>query len=113
LKRGRKVFDGTLAETRRAGAQVRLRTDDFPAAVAELAAAGLASAGSGAGRVQLREGVGPERIAAFLVCRGRPLYELAPEEVSLEEFYLGLMDGGIRIPTNPGPGRENGKGPAC
>ncbi|MCC6235450.1 MAG: ABC transporter ATP-binding protein [Verrucomicrobiales bacterium] len=91
LHQGRKVFDGTIEETRRHGRWLGVRTDDFEAAAAELATAGLVT-GTRDGRwVMLSEGVGAESVVRRLVERGRPVYEAVPDHTSLEAFYLELM----------------------
>ncbi len=38
-------------------------------------------------------GTGTDQIVRLLVERGLPVYEIAPVEETLEEFYLSLMNG--------------------
>jgi ABC-2 type transport system ATP-binding protein len=91
LNQGRIVFDGTMADTRKAGGWVRLRTANFAQAAAILLEDGLI--------VQDREdkfilpspGIGTHQIVERLVARQHAVYEIAPEEESLENFYLSLM----------------------
>jgi ABC-2 type transport system ATP-binding protein len=94
LSRGRKVFEGSMDDTRRQGAWVRLRTDDFAAVTVELHAAGLISGVRGVDQVLPSTGVGTERIVQWLVAHGRPVFEIAAETASLEDFYLKLMGEG-------------------
>ncbi len=91
LKQGRKVFEGPLSGVRGTDRGVRLVTDDFPAAVMHLEAAGLID-GSRDGKVLLlATGKAVHEIVACLVARGHPVHEIAPEERTLEQFYLQLM----------------------
>jgi ABC-2 type transport system ATP-binding protein len=69
LSRGRKVFEGSMDDTRRRESWVRLRTDDFSAATAELQGAGLIVEVRGMNRVLPADGVGTERIVQSLVAR--------------------------------------------
>ncbi|MGE3311257.1 MAG: ATP-binding cassette domain-containing protein [Limisphaerales bacterium] len=98
LDRGRKVFEGSLAETRPGREWMRLRTDDFETAAAGLGLDGLVSEARGGSQIRVAPGVGSDAIVRWLVERGRPVYEIAPAEGSLEDFYLRLM----------GEGREPG-----
>ena len=91
LNQGRKVFEGTLAEAVKQQDWVRLRSDDFAAASGELQAAGLITESRDGRLVALAPGVGSERLVRLLVERGRPVYEIAPEGRTLEDFYLELM----------------------
>jgi ABC-2 type transport system ATP-binding protein len=91
MNRGRKVFQGSIAETRRARGWVRLRTADFPTAAKLLREEGLIS-GERDGRFVLpSNGVGTEQLVERLVQRRQPVFEIAPEEQTLESFYLALM----------------------
>ena len=92
LNHGRKVFEGTLAETRRREPWVRLRVGDFSAAVEGLKRHGLIAQHRDGALINLVAGVGTDRVVSFLVGQGMPVFEIAPEEETLEGFYLGLMD---------------------
>ncbi len=93
LSKGKKVFEGSLAETRRCERRVRLQTRDFSRATRELTAAGLIrEAAPEPGLLVLQDGVETHQVARFLVERGFPLDGLAPEERTLEDFYLSLME---------------------
>lgn len=91
LNQGRKVFDGTLAEARRAQSRVRLLTSDFAAAVQELHADGLISADRNGEFIVLTEGVLVADVVRRLVALGFPIHEVATEKPTLEDFYLSLM----------------------
>jgi len=91
LNQGRKVFEGTLAETRQREAWVRLRAGDFTAAVQMLLRAELIDEHRDGQRIQLKPGVDTDQVVRSLVGQGISVYEIAREEPTLEDFYLGLM----------------------
>ena len=91
LNRGRKAFEGTLAEARDGAGWVRLRTDRFAAAAATLAGAGLIGASRPDGTLQPVPGVAVADLVRHLVATGHPVHEIAPEERTLERFYLSLV----------------------
>jgi ABC-2 type transport system ATP-binding protein len=99
LNKGRLVFEGALQEARERAARVRLETSDFPAAVRELNAAGMLAGHSENRWIMPRDGVGTDVIVRLLVDRGLPVYEIAREQRTLEQFYLGLQRGTERILT--------------
>jgi len=92
LNQGRKVFEGALAETRNREQWVRLKTADFTKAADALSSAGLVRARRD-GMVAPAPGVGTDTLVKFMVEQGMPVYEIVREEPTLEEFYLGLMNG--------------------
>jgi ABC-2 type transport system ATP-binding protein len=92
LNRGRKVFEGTLAATKQREQWVRLRVGDFSAASRYLREAGLIQDERDGQFVALKSGSGNEQVVKLLVERGMPVYEIASEEETLEDFYLGLMN---------------------
>ena len=94
LKQGRRVFEGPLAATRRREQWLRLKTGDFNLAVQTLRQAELINDARDGHLIALTEGIGPERVVRLLVERGQPVYEIAPDEETLETFYLRLMNGG-------------------
>ena len=91
MNQGVKVFEGTLAEAKNTKSWVRLRVGDFAAAVKELLAAQLILEARDGKLVALADGVGTEVIVKRLVGQGMPVFEIAPEEQTLEGFYLNLM----------------------
>lgn len=93
LNRGRKVFEGSLAETKRRRPSVRLVVDRFDLAVAGLRQAALIQDERAGRLVTLAPGVRSDRIVEFLVGQGIRVFEIAPEEETLEGFYLTLMHG--------------------
>jgi ABC-2 type transport system ATP-binding protein len=97
LNRGRKVFEGTLSSIRQPEQWVRLKAGDFATAVKALREGQLIADERDGQLIALQPGVGTDRVVRLLVERGLPVYEIAPQEETLEDFYLNLM-------------RENGKG---
>jgi len=92
LNQGRKVFEGTLAETRQREKWVRVRVGDFGSAVQGLSQNGLIAQHRDGALIRLADGVGTDSVVSFLVGRGMAVFEIAPEEETLEGFYLTLMD---------------------
>jgi ABC-2 type transport system ATP-binding protein len=91
LNRGKKVFDGTLAEATQKQKWVRLRTGNFDSAIEQLRAAQLISGARDQKLISLSDGVGTDQIVRFLVERGMAVFEIAPQDETLEDFYLELM----------------------
>jgi ABC-2 type transport system ATP-binding protein len=93
LNQGRMVFEGSLEATRQRANWVRLRVGDFKAAVTALRQAQLITNERDGSLVALEKGIGTDRAVKLLVEQGIPVYEIAPERETLEDFYLGLMNG--------------------
>ncbi len=93
LKQGRKVFEGSLAATKRRDAWIRLKTGDFGLATKELRQAQLITQERDGNLISLRDGAGTDQVVRLLVERGLSVYEIAPVEETLEDFYLSLMNG--------------------
>jgi len=91
LSQGELVFEGALAQARQREQWVRLRVGDFSNAVGMLNGANLISEHRDGQFVALASGVGTEQVVRLLVERGMPVYQVMPEEESLENFYLRLM----------------------
>jgi ABC-2 type transport system ATP-binding protein len=98
LNQGRMVFEGSLSATRQRTQWVRLKVGDFPTAVLALRQAQLVTDERDGCLVALNEGVGSDRVVRLLVEGGMPVYEIAPDQESLESFYLGLMNGKQEAP---------------
>jgi len=97
MNQGRKVFEGTLDEAMKRPNWVRLRVGDFAAAVTSLRAEQIITDHRDGCLIALAEGVGTDRVVRRLVEQGMPVFEVAPEEETLEDFYLTLMKGGRGI----------------
>jgi ABC-2 type transport system ATP-binding protein len=93
LNRGRMVFEGPLAATKQREAWIRLKTGDFGLAVKELRAAQLITQERDGNLIALSKGAGTDQVVRLLVERGISVYEIAPVEQTLEDFYLSLMIG--------------------
>jgi ABC-2 type transport system ATP-binding protein len=93
LSKGRRVFEGDLAATRQRDAWVRLKVGQFDAAINSLRDARLIRDSRDGQFINLETGVGTDLVVRRLVEAGIPVYEIACEEQTLEDFYLSLMDG--------------------
>jgi ABC-2 type transport system ATP-binding protein len=93
LNQGHMVFEGTMASIRERAQWVRLKVGDFPSAVSTLRQAQLVSDARDGSLIALNTGVGTDQIVRTLVQSGMPVYEIAPDQASLESFYLSLMNG--------------------
>ncbi len=91
LNQGRRVFEGPLAGIRTERRWLRLRAGDFAVAVRQLLAAGLIIADRDGVWIEPAPDTGADRIVRFLVEQGMAVFEIAPEEQTLESFYLSLM----------------------
>jgi ABC-2 type transport system ATP-binding protein len=91
MNQGRKVFEGSLADTKRAHHWVRLRVNDFSRAAGLLQRERLIEATRGDELIALAPEVGTESIVRRLVEEGIAVYEIARPEQTLETFYLELM----------------------
>ncbi|HRT07507.1 MAG TPA: ABC transporter ATP-binding protein [Candidatus Paceibacterota bacterium] len=93
LSQGKKVFEGSLAETRHRESRVRLDTPDFAGAAGQLRAAGLIRDAVPDGNILLLNGgVETHQVVRFLVERGFAVNGIAREQRTLEDFYLSLME---------------------
>ena len=92
LNQGRKVFDGTLADTRASEQQVRLQVSDFSKAVRLLREATLIQDHRDGQFIVLKPDVGTDRVVRLLVEQGLSVFEIAHGEQTLEDFYLLLME---------------------
>jgi ABC-2 type transport system ATP-binding protein len=91
MNQGRKVFQGALSETRQSRGWVRLRTGDFAEAAKILHESGLIAQERDGQFILPAKGVGTDQVVARLVERRQAVFEIAPEEETLENFYLTLM----------------------
>jgi ABC-2 type transport system ATP-binding protein len=91
LNQGRMVFEGTLADTKQRQSWFRLKVSDFARAEIELRQANLIANTRDDLLIALQEGVKTDQVVRLLVERGISVFEIAPQEETLEGFYLGLM----------------------
>jgi ABC-2 type transport system ATP-binding protein len=92
LNQGQKVFEGSLADTKRRNQWVRLRASDFEVAAKTLTEAGLISGHRDGDRIELTAGAETDVVVRKLVEQGIGVYEIAREAETLESFYLSLMN---------------------
>jgi len=93
LNQGRMVFEGTLTATKQREQWVRLRVGNFATAIGQLREAQFIQGERDGKFIALAQGVGTDQVVKLLVERGMAVHEIACEEQSLEDFYLGLMNG--------------------
>jgi ABC-2 type transport system ATP-binding protein len=91
MKQGRTLFEGSVAEAKQSRQWVRLRVDDFAAASGRLRTANLIVNEDPSGRIALAIGAGTDQVVRCLVAAGIAVFEITPEEQTLEDFYLDLM----------------------
>ncbi len=106
MNQGKKVFEGTLDQIKQPESWVRLQTSDFSQATAILREEKLIMNQRDERYVSLTPGVGTDRVVKCLVERRMPVFEIAREEESLENFYLTLMsdsrEAGKKSTSTPG-----------
>jgi len=100
LNRGKKVFEGALSSIRQPQQWIRLKAGNFAIAVKALREAELIADERDGQLIALQPGVGTDQVVKSLVERGLPVYEIAPQEETLENFYLSLMND-TRKPSKP------------
>ena len=99
LAKGRMVFEGDLAATHDGCQWVRLKVNDFAAAAGLLHQAQLIQDSRDGQYIALKPGVGTERVVHYLVTARIPVYKIAQEEQTLENFYLSLMNANRKTGT--------------
>lgn len=91
LNQGKMVFEGALAQTKQPCNWVRLKVGDFGIAAGMLRSAQLINEERDGCLIALKDGVGTDRVVKHLVEQGMSVFEIAPQEETLESFYLRLM----------------------
>lgn len=91
MNQGRKVFEGPLASIQQSQSWVRLRVNDFPAAVKILTGAGLINKDLDGTMILLNENAQIEDVVRCLVSHEISVREISPLVQDLETFYLSLM----------------------
>lgn len=91
MNKGRKVFEGTMDQTRDNNRWVRLQTKDFADAAKRLMQAGLIQQEREDQFILPKVKVETSQIVEFLVSQKIPVQEIAMAEQTLETFYLSLM----------------------
>ena len=91
LQQGKKVFEGTIAEAKGPQSWVRLRVNAFDDAVRLLRERGLIQDSRDGSLVALARGFDTAGLVQVLVEQGFSVYEITPQEQTLEAFYLSLV----------------------
>lgn len=100
LNQGRKVFEGRIAEVKKARSRVALRTPDFAVATALLRARGMINGTERAEFVTLADGISTTDVTRVLVTAGIPVEGIWRREQTLEDFYLELVKPAATGQTN-------------
>lgn len=93
LQQGRKVFEGQVTEVRAARSKVVLKTPDFTAAAALLHDRQLINGSSDGRFIVLKDGTSTAEVTRTLVAAGIAVEGIWQHEQTLEDFYLGLVNG--------------------
>ncbi|MCC6821711.1 MAG: hypothetical protein IT579_13340 [Verrucomicrobia subdivision 3 bacterium] len=93
LQQGRKVFEGQVTEVRAARSKVVLKTPDFAAAAALLHDRQLINGSSDGRFIVLKDGTSTAEVTRTLVAAGIAVEGIWQHEQTLEDFYLGLVNG--------------------
>jgi ABC-2 type transport system ATP-binding protein len=91
MNQGKKVFEGSLAEARKSKAWVRLRVENFEQATNDLQQMKMIVEIRDGQFITLADGITTDKIVKRLVEQGMPVFEIARQEQTLEDFYLSLM----------------------
>ena len=91
MNQGRKVFEGKISEAKQPKNWVRLRAGNFAEAIKILRDSKMIEEERAGQFVTLTGGISTDQIVRRLVEQGMPLFEIAPVEQTLEDFYLSLM----------------------
>ena len=91
LQKGCKVFEGTISDALRSQRWVRLRVNAFEDAVRVLTEHKLIDGSREGSQVALANGCETDALVRVLVGQGFSVFEIAPQEMTLEAFYLSLV----------------------
>ena len=94
MNQGKKVFEGKISEAKQPKNWVRLRVENFAAAISTLRGSRMIDEDRDGKFITLVDQVSTDQIVKHLVGQGMPLFEIALVEQTLEDFYLSLMKGG-------------------
>ena len=92
LQRGRKVFEGNVADVRAGRGRVTLKTPDFAAAAAVLLERGLITATAEGKFISLRDGHTTAEVTQALVSSGIAVDGIWQHEQTVEDFYMSLVN---------------------
>jgi ABC-2 type transport system ATP-binding protein len=91
LNRGRKVFDGLMAEAKTAPGKITLKTPNFDVATALLKEQGIINASADGKFITLTSGRTIAEAVKALVAANVPVDGIWQQEQTLEDFYLALI----------------------
>ena len=91
LQRGKKVFEGKVADVKSATGRIALKTPDFAGASRLLNERGIISGTSDNRFITLANGFSTADVTKLLVSEGIPVEGIWQHEQTVEDFYLGLM----------------------
>ena len=91
LHKGRKVFEGLIADVKAARGRVTLRTPDFAAATAMLQARGIITGAAEGKFITLQNGCTTAEVAKILVGADIAVEGIWQQDQTLEDFYLSLV----------------------
>lgn len=91
LQQGKKVFEGAMADAKSSRRWVRLRVNAFEHAVRLLLELNLIEDSRNGSLIALADGCGTDEVVRVLVAQRFNVYEIAPQEETLEAFYLSLV----------------------
>jgi ABC-2 type transport system ATP-binding protein len=100
LNKGRKVFEGQIADIRAARGRVMLRTPDFAGATALLRERGIITGALDGKYIALSEGRTTAEVAKTLVAADISVEGIWQQEQTLEDFYLDLVKAPPPLPIN-------------
>jgi ABC-2 type transport system ATP-binding protein len=92
LQQGQKVFEGTISEAKGPQRWVRLRVNEFDLAARLLLERKLIRETRDGSLVALANGFETDEIVRVLVEQRFSVFEIAPQEETLEAFYLSLVN---------------------
>jgi ABC-2 type transport system ATP-binding protein len=91
LQKGKKVFEGNVADVKAARGRVALKTNDFAVAEKILRAQNLITATSGEKFITLADGRSTAEITQALVAAGLAVEGIWQHEQTVEDFYMNLI----------------------
>ena len=100
LNKGRKVFEGLVADVKAARGRVMLRTPDFARATLLLRERGFIKAAADGRFISLSEGRTTADVVSALVGAGMPVDGIWQQEQTLEDFYLSIVKNPPPLPGN-------------
>ena len=98
LNKGRKVFEGLIADVRAARGRVMLKTPDFAAAATLLRERGFISGTVDEKFISLKDGRTTADVASALVGAGMAVEGIWQQDQTLEDFYLSIVKNPPPIP---------------